>query len=67
MIAPKTESRDIVMRWLGSYNLANMAVVSPRLDSIIVKASIIQVEKLLNAEYSQFGMLIGFLQYLSPM
>lgn len=54
MIAPKDESRDLVMQWLESEGLSNHAELSPRSDSVIVTASIAQVEILLNAEYSQF-------------
>lgn len=56
MVAPKNESRDLVMQWLQTKDLSEHAEVSPRSDSIIVKASISQIEKLLDAEYSPFGM-----------
>jgi tripeptidyl-peptidase-1 len=55
MIAPKDESRDLVMQWLENKGLSENAELSPRSDSVIVKATITQVEKLLNAEYSPFG------------
>lgn len=59
MIAPKSESADLVMKWLGSENLSNSAVLSPRLDSVIVEASVTQIEKLLGAEYDAFGKTIS--------
>lgn len=55
MIAPKDESSELVMQWLRSEGLIGQATVSPRLDSIILEASISQVEKLLQAEYQPFG------------
>jgi tripeptidyl-peptidase I len=55
MIAPKIESRELVMQWLNREGLADHASLSPRLDSVIVQASISQIEALLNAEYNIFG------------
>ena len=55
MITPKDESRDLVLQWLNIEGLGNYSSLSARADSIIVKASISQIEKLLNAEYSSFG------------
>lgn len=55
MIAPKDESRELVIQWLIGAGLGEHASVSPRTDSIIVEASVTQVEKLLNAEYNAFG------------
>lgn len=57
MIAPKDESRDLVMEWLASEGMSDVASLSAQSDSVIVEASLTQVEKLLNAEYSAFGML----------
>ncbi|TAQ83531.1 hypothetical protein B7494_g8146 [Chlorociboria aeruginascens] len=54
MIAPKEESSDLVMEWLENAGLNNHAYLSPRSDSVIVEASIAQVEKLLSAEYNVF-------------
>jgi hypothetical protein len=56
IIAPKEESRDLVMQWLNSEGLGEYSFISPRQDSVIVQASINQIEKLLNAEYSPYGM-----------
>jgi tripeptidyl-peptidase-1 len=56
MIAPKDESRDLVLQWLEVKGLNGQAEMSPRSDTVIVKASIAQIEKLLDAEYSVFGM-----------
>jgi hypothetical protein len=55
MIAPKDESRELVMKWLNSEGLGENASLSSRADSIIVQASVSQIEKLLNAEYAPFG------------
>jgi tripeptidyl-peptidase-1 len=57
MIAPKDESSDLVMQWIESEGLGDFATFSPRLDSIVVEASISKIERLLNAEYSPFGKL----------
>jgi subtilase family serine protease len=54
MVAPKDESLDLVMKWLESQNLGEHSSVSSRRDSVIVEASISQVEQLLKAEYSAF-------------
>ncbi|KAF8860253.1 subtilisin-like protein [Acephala macrosclerotiorum] len=54
MIAPKDESSELVMQWLRSEGLIGQASASPRLDSIILEASIAQIEKLLEAEYQPF-------------
>ncbi len=55
MIAPKDESSALVMQWLDTAGLSSHASVSSRGDSIVVKTSVSQVEKLLNAEYHVFG------------
>ena len=55
MIAPRNESSDLVMGWLESEGLSSHAALSARGDSVVVEASISQIEKLLNAEYSAFG------------
>ncbi|KAE9364939.1 subtilisin-like protein [Stipitochalara longipes BDJ] len=54
MIAPKDESRDLVLQWLNNEGLGDYSSISPRADSIIIQASISQIEKLLDAEYSSF-------------
>lgn len=54
MIAPKDESRELVEQWLRSEGLTGQAM-SDRSDSIILEASITQIEKLLNAKYEPFG------------
>lgn len=54
IIAPKDESGDLVMGWLESMGLRSQATYSTRGDSILIEASIAQVEKLLNAEYSPY-------------
>lgn len=55
MIAPKDESSELVMQWLDAEGLSSQASKSPRQDSIIVDASVAQVEELLQAEYSAFS------------
>ena len=55
MIAPKEESSNLVMQWIESEGLGSQAATSTRLDSIIIEANIIQVEKLLKAKYSTFS------------
>lgn len=55
MIAPKDESRDHVMQWLNNEGLEEYASLSQRGDSVIVEASISQIERLLNADYGAFG------------
>jgi hypothetical protein len=55
MIAPKDESRELLMQWLDGEGLVDHVSLSPRLDSVIVQASISQIEKLLSAEYRAFG------------
>ncbi|CAG8955768.1 hypothetical protein HYFRA_00011637 [Hymenoscyphus fraxineus] len=54
IIAPKSESKDLVMQWLEGEGLRDVATLSPRLDSVVVEGSIKQIEKLLKAEYSAF-------------
>lgn len=54
LIAPKDESGDLVMGWLDAAGLRANAKYSSRGDSIIIEASISQIEKLLGAEYSVF-------------
>jgi len=55
MIAPKDESKDLVMQWLESKGMSSEASLSPRSDSIIIESTVDKVEKLLNAEYNVFG------------
>lgn len=55
MVAPKDESSEAVMQWIESAGLGDYATISPRLDSVVVEASVSQIEKLLNAEYTPFG------------
>lgn len=54
IIAPKDESGEMVMEWLADKGLGSYATYSNRGDSVIVEASVAQVEKLLDAEYSAF-------------
>lgn len=60
LIAPKDESGDLVMRWLEAAGLRSHATYSSRGDSIIIEASVAQVEKLLSAEYNVYCRLFPF-------
>jgi hypothetical protein len=67
MIAPKDESRDLVLNWVEEAGLSRYASPYPSSDSIVLEASISQIEKLINAEYSSFGeylLLLGFLRVM---
>ncbi|KAH8678016.1 peptidase S8/S53 domain-containing protein [Xylariales sp. PMI_506] len=55
MIAPKDESKDAVLQWLGDNGLADAASVSPRGNFITVEATVSQVEKLLGTEYNAYS------------
>jgi tripeptidyl-peptidase-1 len=67
MITPKYESRELVMQWLNLEGLGEHASVSPRMDSIIVQASISQIERLIKAEYSAFGETFPFTAFHSTI
>ncbi|KAG4030019.1 hypothetical protein MFRU_013g00430 [Monilinia fructicola] len=54
MIAPKTQSRDLVLQWLATAGLSNQTSVSARGDSVVVEASISKIEELLQAEYNAY-------------
>lgn len=54
IIAPKDESGSLVMEWLETMGMRSYASYSKRGDSIIIEASVAQIEKLLDAEYSAF-------------
>lgn len=54
IIAPKDESGAMVMEWLEAMGLRDHAEYSKRGDSIVIEASISQIERLLDAEYSAF-------------
>jgi len=60
MIAPKDESKDLVLQWLASEGMSDSASVSAHSDAVIVEASLSQIEKLLKTEYSAFGMTFFF-------
>ena len=49
------DERELVEQWLKSEGLSEHSTVSPRADSVIVEASVAQIEKLLNADYEAFG------------
>jgi len=55
MISPAQQSRDLVMTWLSGKGLSKNAKLSSRSDAIIVEASVLQIEDLLNAKYDLFG------------
>lgn len=54
IIAPKDESAAVVMDWLETMGLRSYASLSKRGDSVIIEASVAQVERLLDAEYSAY-------------
>ncbi|QSZ32744.1 hypothetical protein DSL72_002323 [Monilinia vaccinii-corymbosi] len=54
MIAPKKQSRDLVLEWLATAGLTNQASISARGDSVIVEASVSKIEKLLQAKYNAY-------------
>jgi tripeptidyl-peptidase-1 len=58
MIAPKDETSELVMQWIESEGLADYATLSPRLDAVVIEASISKIEKLLDAEYEPYGKLL---------
>jgi hypothetical protein len=67
MIAPKGESRDLVLSWVEEAGLSRYASSYPSSDSVVLEASISQIEKLINAEYSSFGeylLLLGLLRVM---
>jgi tripeptidyl-peptidase-1 len=53
MIAPKDESKSLVFQWLESAGLSSNAALSR--DSVVVKATIKDVERLLKTEYAGYG------------
>jgi tripeptidyl-peptidase I len=55
MIAPKQESSDLVMQWLGSGISNPEAEITTKGDYVTIQANVRTIEKLLNAEYSVFG------------
>ena len=55
IMAPKQQSKDLVMEWLDKEGLRDIADFSPRSDSVIIEGSVKQIEKLLKTEYSSFG------------
>jgi tripeptidyl-peptidase-1 len=56
MIAPEQESKDIVIQWLSREISRTEAKITSKGDYITVQANVKTIEKLLNAEYSVFGM-----------
>jgi tripeptidyl-peptidase-1 len=55
MVAPAKESADFVMQWLES-EISNMGTkVSQKGDYVTVEASVAEIEQLLDAKYSVFG------------
>ena len=58
MIAPRQDSIDLVMQWLTSEMSSREAKVTMKGDYVTIQAKVKTIEKLLNAEYSVFGMCI---------
>lgn len=65
MIAPKQESSDLVMQWLKSDISSQNAKISTQGDYVTIEADVSTIEKLLDAEYSVFGMLISSVDMIS--
>ncbi|KAK9785893.1 putative Peptidase S8/S53 domain-containing protein [Seiridium cardinale] len=71
-IAPKDESKSLVLDWLSQEGLAENATISARGNTVIVKASISKVEKLLQTDYNVFAnnetgeQVVRTLQYSIP-
>ncbi|KAI1871926.1 hypothetical protein JX265_005912 [Neoarthrinium moseri] len=55
MIAPRDESKSLVFEWLRQQGLDQDAVLSPRGNTVVVKASVRQAEKLLGAQYDVYN------------
>ena len=56
MVAPKQESSDLVKQWLTKEISSPEAKITTKGDYVTIQASVKTIEKLLNAEYSVFGM-----------
>jgi tripeptidyl-peptidase-1 len=56
MTAPKQESSDLVSQWLASEISSPEAKVTVKGDYVTIQGNVKTIEKLLNAEYSVFGM-----------
>ncbi|KAF7534263.1 hypothetical protein G7054_g6365 [Neopestalotiopsis clavispora] len=54
MIAPKDESKSLVLDWLSQSGLADKSSVSSRGNAVIVTASVSEIEQLLAAEYNAY-------------
>jgi tripeptidyl-peptidase-1 len=55
MVAPAKESADFVMQWLESEISNSGTKVSQKGDYVTVEASVAEIEQLLDAKYSVFG------------
>jgi tripeptidyl-peptidase-1 len=55
LIAPTEESADLVMQWLESEMPDIGTKVTQKGDYVTVEASVKEIEQLLGAEYSVFG------------
>lgn len=55
MIAPKDESKSLVLDWLSQSGLADKSSVSSRGNAVIVTASVSEIEQLLAAEYNAYS------------
>ncbi|EHL00160.1 putative Tripeptidyl-peptidase SED4 [Glarea lozoyensis 74030] len=59
MVAPKQQSKDLVMDWLNKEGLRDIAEFSPRSDSVVIEGSLRQIEKLLKTEYASFEYILN--------
>lgn len=55
MIAPKDESKSLVMDWLSQQGLADKASISSRGNTVIVKTTVAEAEALLEANYHTYS------------
>ncbi|KAK5626152.1 hypothetical protein RRF57_001867 [Xylaria bambusicola] len=54
IVAPKSESKDLLFEWLGDHNLADGATLNSRGNVVKVNATISQAEALLRANYNSY-------------
>ncbi|KAF7516212.1 hypothetical protein G7054_g14244 [Neopestalotiopsis clavispora] len=54
IIAPKEESRQLVMEWLGNNSLSDAASLNERGNIVIVETTVSKAEQLLNTKYNSY-------------
>lgn len=55
IIAPKEESRQLVMEWLGNNSLSDAASLNERGNIVIVETTVSKAEQLLNTKYNSYS------------